>query len=54
MDNALAFSNLIINDLIEGADELVLTVDEYAQLNMCVDNFDYLENFDDEMSKAEN
>lgn len=35
MDNSIAFTNLIINDLVEGANEPVLTVEEYAtKLNL--------------------
>ena len=54
MDNSLAFVNAIINDLVEGANEPILTVDEYLEtLNLAQDVNDYQADFDDEVSKAE-
>ena len=54
MDNSLAFVNAIINDLVEEANEPILTVDEYLEtLNLAQDVNDYQADFDDEVSKAE-
>lgn len=54
MDNSVAFANAIINDLVEGANEPVLTVEEYqSKMNIVQDVHDYQADFDDELSKAE-
>ena len=54
MDNSVAFVNSIINDLVEGANEPVLTVEEYqTKMNIVQDVNDYQADFDDEVSRAE-
>lgn len=53
MDNPLAFANLIINDLIPGANEPVKTVKEYREMGLAVDNMDYQAQFDKDLSFIE-
>jgi len=51
MDNPIAFANIIINDLVEGANEPVLTVAEYAEMGMSMDNQDYQAQFEEDLSQ---
>lgn len=53
MDNPLAFANIIINDLIPEANEAVMTVQEYKQMGLVVDNVDYQEEFDQNIEQLE-
>jgi len=50
MDNPIALTNIIINELVEGANEPVLTVAKYAEMGMNTDNIDYQEAFEDDLS----
>ena len=53
MDNPIAFANIIINDLVEGANEPVLTVAEYAEMGMSMDNQDYQAQFEEDLSQMQ-
>ena len=53
MDNPIAFANIIINDLIPGADEPILGPQQYEALGYSIDAVDYQADFDKDMSFVE-